>query len=326
MTRMILSPDAGHTRAAETGSMTTPPAVAPRSLVGRIFTYLFVTIGVLASIAALLAGGIAWAFASGDVPAENARDGFADYADGMTGVASVTANVGSSDMQQPFNVDATVTLDEGCSIDELERTVGRTARHLAGTDGEVQVHPVVVCGDLSVGVSPVAKVTSERMALLRELLALADATGAAVVFPQPGYDRFVDSSNDGVTLAVRVATRDALVPTTRQLLAHPPLDVSLATVVVDAGSADRSGLVDYYAGSLASRISVTGNTATLDQLLGAIDALNATTLRTAATVSTSETTLEIEVATAADARAANAVLAGSGADATGATVTVRPPE
>jgi len=322
---MVLPPDAGCRRVVETCIMTTPAATpVRRSLVGRIFTYLFVTVGVLASVAALLAGGLAWVFTSGDIPADNARNDFVDYADGITGVASVTAQIGSTDMQQPFNVDAMITLDPDCSIGDLERTVDAVTKHIADTETDVQVHPVVACGDLSVGVSPVAKVTDERMALLRELLALPNATGAAVVYPQPGYERFVDSSNSGVTLAVRVDSRDALVPTTRQLLAHPPLGVAAPAVVADAGSAEMGGLVGHYAGSSASRISVAGNTATRDELLGAVDAMAAHTLRTTATVSTAETTLEIEVATAEEARAVNAVIAGSGAEVTRTTLTIRP--
>ncbi|GAB3605892.1 hypothetical protein GCM10027413_13010 [Conyzicola nivalis] len=320
---MILSPDALRAWLVNTGIMT-QTAAPPRSLAGRIITNLFVTIGVLATIAALIAGGLTLVFASGNFPAEGARNAFIDHADDIAGVASVTADVGSSNLEQPSNVDAIVTLDRGCSIDDLERTLDDVTTQLPDTDADVQVHPVVVCGDLSVGASAVAKVTRERMAMLRELLALPGATGAAVVYPQPIYDRFVDSGINGVTLAVRVATRDALVPTAKHLLAHPPLDVSMPTVVVDAGSAELSGLVGHHAGSLASRISINGDTTTHDQLLGAVDAMAEIALRTSATVTTTETTLEVEVGTADEARAVNAILADSGADVTRSNVTITP--
>ena len=298
------------------------PAVPRHSLVGRIFTGLFVTIGALATIVALLAAGLNWVFTSGDGPANGARDEFVGYANGLTGVATASAEIGRADMQQPFNVDATVTLNDGCSFDDLERTVGKVSRHIADTEAEVQVHPVFVCGDMSVAPSPVAKISDERMSLLKSLLALPTATGAAVIFPQPGFDRFADISNAGVTLAVRVDSRDALVPTTRQLLAHPPLDVPVPKIVVDAGDPDYSGLIDHYAGSAGSRITVTGNTVTRDELFGAIDAIIPLSVRAGATVATAETTLEVDVATAEDARAVNDILATSGADVTRTNVTV----
>jgi hypothetical protein len=323
MTRVVLTPDARAASGVETGRMTLDePAPPRRSLGGRIFTALFVTVGVLATIAALLAAGLNWAFTSGDAPANGARDEFVGFAIGLTGVATATGELGRADMQQPFNVDATVTLDAGCSIDDLERTVGKVSRHIADTDADVQVHPIVVCGDMTVAPSPVAHISDERMSLLKSLLAMPTATGAAVTFPQPGFDRFEDIGNAGVTLAVRVNSRDALVPMARHLLAHPPLDASVPKIVVDASDPDYTGLIDHYAGGVGSRITVTGNTVTRDLLLGAIDAITVHSVRAAATVATTETTLEVEVATAEDARAVNEILATSGADVSRTSVTV----
>lgn len=124
---------------------------------------------------------------------------------------------------------------------------------------------------------------------------------------------------------MRVDSRDALVPMVRQLLAHPPLDVVVPKIVVDAGGPDYSGLIDHYAGSAGSRVTVTGNSVTRDQLLGAIDAITAHSVRAGATVATAETTLEVDVATAEDARAVNGILAASGADVTRTNVTVMAP-
>ena len=163
----------------------TPP-VARRGLVARIFTALFVTIGVVASIAALLFAGLAWVFDSGDAPANNARQAFVDYANGLDDVVDATAAIGASNLQQPFNVDATVTLDTGCTLDSLERSAKTIQARIAETDDDVQVHPVVVCGDISLQVSPIRVVAEERMLLLRDLLDLPTATGASVTFPPTG--------------------------------------------------------------------------------------------------------------------------------------------
>ena len=305
-------------------SIHSPASPARRHLIARIVSAIFTTIGVLAAAAALSLWAFFAFFTSGDAPANGARDQFVAFANGLPGVGDTTAFVTASNAQQPFNVDATVTLDGSCTPKSFEQAIAAVQKRVS-SDDEVQVHPVVVCDDSSVQVSPDSRVTEERMTLLGRLLALPSVTAAAVTFPAPGYDRFVDDDNDMVTLAVRVETHDALVSTMRELRAHPPLGVAVPNIVVAAGGLDHglAGLHNGTASASETRLAVSATTTTLAQLLAAIETISPHARNVSASVAAGDTSVAVMVSTAEEARTVSAILGESGADITRSSVEVQ---